>query len=403
MEELFRFINVSCETSRFYLRNFSFMFGRGELIAISSDTTSAKDALVLLLTRQIEPTSGKISWNAKGGAHSLISYEDHLLYKHLSIAENLSLTYPSSNRFFFSQKRNSLNARLILEKYGIFWDVNKPVYSLTKLQQYILRIVKAVYLGAEYLILSDVVRLHYDADFSLLRDLVRTLLEHQISILLTDSYQNPLFICSDACRILRFEGGMFVRLLNGREDQYIYDSYHSYDSSAYASVYPQKNVPLSIDFSSITISDIHTNHIHSLSMNLQPGEITYLVGKGLYEYDFLNAIFGEVPRFRINLGNKDFINAKISTLFYAGIGYFPQDVSRLIFPDLNYFENTTIFSLRRISYLGTVVRSAFQNYLLTKQPFSYKEDPKHPFYKINYENRIVAAANRYALYNWRLP
>lgn len=45
-------------------------------------------------------------------------------------------------------------------------------------------------------------------------------------------------------------------------------------------------------------------------MNLQPGEITYLVGKGLYEYDFLNAIFGEVPRFRINLGNKDFINAK---------------------------------------------------------------------------------------------
>ncbi len=157
----------------------SFMFGRGELIAISSDTTSAKDALVLLLTRQIEPTSGKISWNAKGGAHSLISYEDHLLYKH-------------------------------------------------------------------------------------------------------------------------------------------------------------------------------------------------------------------------------FINAKISTLFYAGIGYFPQDVSRLIFPDLNYFENTTIFSLRRISYLGTVVRSAFQNYLLTKQPFSYKEDPKHPFYKINYENRIVAMVNRYALYNWRL-
>lgn len=402
MEELFRFINVSCETSRFYLRNFSFMFGRGELIAISSDTTSAKDALVLLLTRQIEPTSGKISWNAKGGAHSLISYENHLLYKHLSIAENLSLTYPSSNRFFFSQKRNSLNARLILEKYGIFWDVNKPVYSLTKLQQYILSIVKAVYLGAEYLILSDVVRLHYDADFSLLRDLVRTLLEYQISILLTDSYQNPLFICSDACRILRFEGGMFVRLVNGQEDQYIYDSYRSYDSSAYASVYPQKNVPLSIDFSSITISDIHTNHIHSLSMNLQPGEITYLVGKGLYEYDFLNAIFGEVPRFRINLGNKDFINAKISTLFYAGIGYFPQDVSRLIFPDLNYFENTTIFSLRRISYLGTVVRSAFQNYLLTKQPFSYKEDPKHPFYKINYENRIVAAANRYALYNWRL-
>lgn len=90
------------------------------------------------------------------------------------------------------------------------------MYSLTKLQQYILRIVKAVYLGAEYLILSDVVRLHYDADFSLLRDLVRTLLEHQISILLTDSYQNPLFICSDACRILRFEGGCLLDCLMGR-------------------------------------------------------------------------------------------------------------------------------------------------------------------------------------------
>ena len=171
MEELFRFINVSCETSRFYLRNFSFMFGRGELIAISSDTTSAKDALVLLLTRQIEPTSGKISWNAKGGAHSLISYEDHLLYKHLSIAENLSLTYPSSNRFFFSQKRNSLNARLILEKYGIFWDVNKPVYSLTKLQQYILRIVKAVILARNtlfYLMLYGYIMMPILAYFAIL-------------------------------------------------------------------------------------------------------------------------------------------------------------------------------------------------------------------------------------------
>lgn len=43
-----------------------------------------------------------------------------------------------------------------------------------------------------------------------------------------------------------------------------------------------------------------------------------------------------------------------------------------------------------------------QNYLLTKTPFSYKEDPKHSFHKINHENRVVAMANRYALYNWRL-
>lgn len=49
MEELFRFINVSCETSRFYLRNFSFMFGRGELIAISSDTTSANGRKSVLM------------------------------------------------------------------------------------------------------------------------------------------------------------------------------------------------------------------------------------------------------------------------------------------------------------------------------------------------------------------
>ncbi len=164
----------------------------------------------------------------------------------------------------------------------------------------------------------------------------------------------------------------------------------------------QKRSVSSPNTSTITISDIHTSHIHSLFMNLQPGEITYLVGKGLYEYDFLNAIFGEVPRCRINLGNKDFINAKINALFYTGIGYFPQDVSRLIFPDLNYIENTTIFSLRKISHLGIVIRSVFQNYLLTKTPFSYKEDPKHSFHKINHENRVVAMANRYALYNWRL-
>ena len=30
------------------------------------------------------------------------------------------------------------------------------------------------------------------------------------------------------------------------------------------------------------------------------------------------------------------------------------------------------------------------------------QDPKHSFHKINHENRVVAMANRYALYNWRL-
>lgn len=127
-----------------------------------------------------------------------------------------------------------------------------------------------------------------------------------------------------------------------------------------------------------------------------------LFSLGLAQFAMIFLSEKELTRCRINLGNKDFINAKINALFYTGIGYFPQDVSRLIFPDLNYIENTTIFSLRKISHLGIVIRSVFQNYLLTKTPFSYKEDPKHSFHKINHENRVVAMANRYALYNWRL-
>ena len=268
MQELLRFINVNCKTSKYNLNYFSFVLGGGELLAISSDTTSTKDALIALLTQQVQPTSGRIDWNADGSPSCLISYESKLLYKNLSIAENFMLAKFSPYKAFYP-KQGSLNmTRDILESYGIHLDVSVPVYSLTKIQQYILSILKAVCLGAKFLILSDIVRLHYADDLNLLIRLIQELLNRNISIILTDSYRNPLFNCSPTYKILRFERGTLVRILSGQEEQQAFDNYPS-TQILYQDIFPKGGNFDPGAFPPVIISSIRTQNIRNLFLRLQ--------------------------------------------------------------------------------------------------------------------------------------
>lgn len=401
MLEAMRFINVCCETPTYNLKYFNYVFAQGELVVVSSDMTSTKDALIALLTQRTLPTAGRIDWNVAPSQPCLITYNEQFLYKDLSVAENFTLTKASPQMRLYSQRQGIQETETFLRKYDVYYDANKPVYSLTKMQQYILCALKAVYLGAQYLILSDVVQLNYASDLAVLQHIVKKLLQEGISVFLTDCYENPLFSCATAQTILRFEGGSLVQVFKSQEDFYAYENYHQFIQNTPPAHGGDSALPWNSG-SPIAINISQQRHIRKLALTLYPGQITYLVGHGLYEYDFIDALFDTVPRYTLTMGREVYQDMPIERLVKVGVGYFPQNVDALIFPHLDYTQNTTMLVLKRISYWGLVIRNTLEKYMLAKTVREYPLCRNTPFYTANYENRVITAANRFVLNNWKL-
>ena len=82
----------------------------------------------------------------------------------------------------------------------------------------------------------------------------------------------------------------------------------------------------------------------------------------------------------------------------AGIGYFPENIDSIIFPDLNYRENAAVLVLKQISRWGGIIRKSMFNYISRNDRNSDTENIS----RSDYENRLKCCISRYLLHKWRL-
>ena len=104
MEEICRFVNVHCHEPYYNLGGASFVLQKGELLGISCDSVATRQCIIDLLLNNTTPTSGHIQWSEQSSSTSngrLISCDCNGLFRDLSVAENLSMTF-YRKRFLYS-------------------------------------------------------------------------------------------------------------------------------------------------------------------------------------------------------------------------------------------------------------------------------------------------------------
>ncbi len=144
-------------------RNVSFEIRHGEIMALLGENGSGKTTLMNMLAGIYYPDDGEIF--VEDQEVSIRSPKDALdlkigmIHQHFKLidvftaADNIILGLPGSA--LLNRKKILMKIKALCEKYGFDIDLNQKIYNMNVSQKQTLEIVKALYRGADTLILDE--------------------------------------------------------------------------------------------------------------------------------------------------------------------------------------------------------------------------------------------------------
>jgi len=398
MRELCRFLDVSCDSQRYQLHHLNTLLFRGELLAVSADNVSTKECFVRLMTRELAPTSGRIDWADPAAASSppcrwsVISAESSLFCGNLSLAENL--IRPDGARLIYSRKRAESQARALLAELELDYPVSKPLRGPSDRDLYLLSIVKAYSLGSRFLLLTDYSLFTQSAERERLRKLVRILLGKEITVILLDGL--TVFQGESFSRMLRFEAGYLVQTLYGAAEMRL---------SVRRQTHGAFQIPAEeLSGGTLRLECRLSPRQREAVLSLRPGEVSYLIADRLQQRQLADDVFGSCPSCRVGLPDGTVLSgARPDVLLENGVVYFPQDIRRVLFPNMTFRGNATFLALKAASRAGFLIRENVLRCITADHARLHGGEPvRQALSAFSYELQFESVVNRYLLYPWKL-
>lgn len=205
------------------LRGVNFTINRGEVVALLGDNGAGKSTLVQILAGLTQPDNGQInvgkkpqrlsSPSASQKAGMAVVHQDLALVQELSVVENLFLNREivHRNRFlralgWLDKKAMSRKAQKLLLRLGMtVADIHSPVNSLSGGQKQAIAIIRAVYAGADIIIMDEPTAALGAEQCARLVSLIRLLSSQGIAIVLISHNLRQVDALCDRAVIL-FEG-----------------------------------------------------------------------------------------------------------------------------------------------------------------------------------------------------
>ncbi|AOT06775.1 ATP-binding cassette domain-containing protein [Pseudoalteromonas luteoviolacea] len=205
------------------LRGVNFTINRGEVVALLGDNGAGKSTLVKILAGLTQPDSGHIEIAQKRmslssprdsqNAGVAVVHQDLALVQALSVVENLFLNREVMHRNrllralgWLDKKTMLRKAQKLLQRLGVtLADIHSPVNSLSGGQKQAVAIIRAVYAGADIIIMDEPTAALGAEQCARLVSLIRLLSSQGIAIVLISHNLRQVDALCDRAVIL-FEG-----------------------------------------------------------------------------------------------------------------------------------------------------------------------------------------------------
>ncbi len=290
MEEILRMEGISKRFGNFYAnKNISLSIAKGEVHTLLGENGAGKSTLMNILIGLYQPTEGKIFFK---GQEVHIESPDHaarlgigmvhqhfMLVKAMTVFENIILGEKHSKGLFINRDARRKEIIELSERYGLDIEPDKLITDLAVGAQQRVEILKALYHGAELLILDEPSAALTDTEVEGLFAIMHKLTAEGKSIIFISHKMREVLHISDRITILRLgevvttvdrgevDGQKLADLMIGRE---LKPSHYEKKNAAYDPVVELKNV----DFNK---TNKH-NGLNGVSLTVNKGEIVGIAG-----------------------------------------------------------------------------------------------------------------------------
>jgi ABC-type uncharacterized transport system ATPase subunit len=316
---------------------------RGEVHALLGENGAGKSTLMNILYGLYTPDEGEIVLDGKpielGSTRSAIEHGIGMVHQHfmlipvMTVAENIVLAAePRTRGVLLDYRAARRRVEDLSRTFKFAIDPDARVENITVGQQQRVEILKALYRGADVLILDEPTAVLTPQESQELFGILRNLRQEGWSIVFISHKLNEVLEIADRITVLRrgkvvdtvpVEGATeesLARMMVGREVLLRVDK-----------AAPQPTEPL------LEVEDLHVvddrglEVVRGVSLAVRGGEIVGLAGVDANgQSELIDAIAGlrSVSAGRVRVGGRDVTNASARDVIDAGVGHIPEDRHR---------------------------------------------------------------------------
>jgi simple sugar transport system ATP-binding protein len=318
----------------------SFDLRKGEVHALLGENGAGKSTLMNILYGLYTPDEGEILLQGKhidlGSTKAAIEHGIGMVHQHfmlipvMTVAENIVLaTEPKHAGVLLDYNAAGKRVRELSERYGLAVDPDARIDRITVGQQQRVEILKALYRGAEILILDEPTAVLTPQEAKELFEIIRSLVQQGKSVIFISHKLNEVIEIADRITTLRrgvvvdtvagegaTEEGL-ARMMVGREVLLRVDKPPA-----------QPGEPLLEVENLVVYDDRGLEAVRDVSLEVRAGEIVGLAGVDANgQSQLIDAIVGlrHVHSGRVSVDGRDITNVGAKHALEAGVGHIPED------------------------------------------------------------------------------
>jgi general nucleoside transport system ATP-binding protein len=315
----------------------SFEVRRGEVHALLGENGAGKSTLMNILYGLYRPDGGEIRVNgspvsfssAREAIHAGIGmvHQHFMLIPVMTVAENIVLGVEPSKGFLLDERGAEEKVRALSEQYGLAVDPSSLVSDITVGQEQRVEILKALYRGADLLILDEPTAVLTPQEATELFEIIRSLQADGKSIIFISHKLNEVLAIADRITVLR----------RGKTIETVPREGATEASLAKAMV--GREVLLRVDKGAAepgdVLLDVHDLHVRDdrglekvrgVSFQVHAGEIVGIAGvDGNGQTELIDALTGlqKIESGSMTIGGRSLAHATPRDALDAGVGHIP--------------------------------------------------------------------------------
>ncbi|MDO9578447.1 MAG: ABC transporter ATP-binding protein [Candidatus Cloacimonadales bacterium] len=328
---------------------------KGEVHALLGENGAGKSTLMNILYGLYPPTSGEIYINNKlveiknpniAIQHRIGMVHQHfMLVKPFTVTENIILGMEKTNRFgILDLKKAAAEVKELSQKYALLVNPDSRIEDITVGMQQRVEILKALYRGADILILDEPTAVLTPQEIYELGKIVHNLTNEGKSIILISHKLKELKIMADRCTIIRRSKYIDTVDVSKTSEEELAAKMVGRKVSFVVDKEPKTPGEIVLSVKDLMVKDNRgISVVNGLNLEVRRGEILGLAGiDGNGQSQFLEAITGlrKVESGKILMNGADITNHTPKEIFESKISHIPQDrQNRGLVMDFTVAEN----------------------------------------------------------------